>query len=137
MPKESPSWESSNIDHLVTMPTGESLFSQVTHQSDGSFMTNCSDKETLLKLDSEFLGKSIGDENENTLSKIRQLPAKTLIAAAKAIYNGCYFDSVVDGMSVMEPIVNTIKFGKMHRVDLLIGFNDDWILMTTLTLKAS
>ena len=120
-----------NIGHLLTMPTGEGLFSRVIHQSGGSFMTNRSDKETLLKLGSEFLGKSIGDENGNTLSKIRQLPAETLIAAAKDVYSGYYFDPVVDGMSVMEPIFNTIKAGKMHRVDLLIGSNDDDWLMDT------
>ena len=120
-----------NIDHLITMPSGKGLFSRVIHQSGGSFMTNRSDKETLLKLGSEFLGKSIGDENGNTLSKIRQLPAETLIAAAKDVYSGYYFDPVVDGMSVMEPIFNTIKAGKMHRVDLLIGSNDDeWLMYT-------
>jgi para-nitrobenzyl esterase len=120
-----------NIGHLVTMPAGEGLFSRAIHQSGGSFMTNRSDKETLLKLGSEFLGKSIGDENGNILSKIRQLPAETLIAAAKDVYSGYYFDPVVDGMSVMEPIMDTINVGKMHGVDLLIGSNnDDWLMDT-------
>ena len=120
-----------NIDYLMVMPSSKGLFSKVIHQSGGSSLTNRSVREAHLQLGEAFADFTVGDEVSTPISEMRKLSADTILSAANEIYQNHYFDPVVDGMSVMEPIMNTISVGKMHGVDLLIGSNDDeWLMYT-------
>jgi para-nitrobenzyl esterase len=120
-----------NIDHLMTMPSGKGLFSQAIHQSGGSSLTNRSIRKAHLQLGEAFANFTLGDDANQPVEGMRQLSADAILSAANEIYQNHYFDPVVDGMSVMEPIMNTISVGKMHGVDLLIGSNDDeWLMYT-------
>ena len=120
-----------NIDHLITMPSGKGLFSQAIHQSGGSSLTNRGIRKAHLKLGEAFANFTLGDDANQPVEGMRQLSADTILSAANEVYQNHYFDPVVDGMSVMEPIMNTVNVGKMHGVDLLIGSNDDeWLMYT-------
>ena len=120
-----------NIDHLMTMPSSKGLFSRAIHQSGGSSLTNRSIRKAHLQLGEAFANFTLGDDANKPLEGMRQLSADAILSAANEIYQNHYFDPVVDGMSVMEPIMSTIKAGEMHVVDLLIGSNDDeWLMYT-------
>ena len=120
-----------NIDHLMTMPSSKGLFSRAIHQSGGSSLTNRSIRKAHLQLGEAFANFTLGDDANQPLEGMRQLSADAILSAANEIYQNHYFDPVVDGMSVMEPIMSTIKAGEMHVVDLLIGSNDDeWLMYT-------
>ena len=120
-----------NIDHLMTMPSSKGLFSRAIHQSGGSSLTNRSIRKAHLQLGEAFAEFTLGDGVSKPIAAMRQLSADTILSAANEVYQNHYFDPVVDGMSVMEPIMSTIKAGEMHVVDLLIGSNDDeWLMYT-------
>ncbi len=120
-----------NIDHLMTMPSSKGLFSRAIHQSGGSLLTNRSVRKAHLQLGEAFADFTVGDEVSTPIAEMRKLSADTILSAANEIYQNHYFDPVVDGISVIEPIMSTIKAGEMHAVDLLIGSNDDeWLMYT-------
>lgn len=120
-----------NIDYLMVMPSSKGLFSRVIHQSGGSSLTNRSVREAHLALGHVFAQQTVGDDVDDPIRAMRQLPADTILEAADTVFKNHYFDAVVDGHSVRESIMDTLRDGKIHAVDLLIGSNDDeWLMYT-------
>ncbi|MCS5594887.1 MAG: carboxylesterase family protein [Porticoccaceae bacterium] len=120
-----------NIDYLMVMPSSKGLFSKVIHQSGGSSLTNRSVREAHLALGHVFAQQTVGDDVDDPIRAMRQLSADTILQAADTVFKNHYFDAVVDGHSVRESIMDTLRDGKMHAVDLLIGSNDDeWLMYT-------
>jgi para-nitrobenzyl esterase len=120
-----------NIDYLMVMPSSKGLFSRVIHQSGGSSLTNRSVREAHLALGHVFAQQTVGDDVDDPIRAMRQLPADTILEAADTVFKNHYFDAVVDGHSVRESIMDDLRDGKIHAVDLLIGSNDDEWLMDT------
>ena len=120
-----------NIDYLMVMPSSKGLFSKVIHQSGGSSLTNRSVREAHLALGHVFAQQTVGDDVDDPIRAMRRLPADTILQAADTVFKNHYFDAVVDGHSVRESIMDTLRDGKIHSVDLLIGSNDDeWLMYT-------
>ena len=120
-----------NIDYLMVMPSSKGLFSKVIHQSGGSSLTNRSVREAHLALGHVFAQQTVGDDVDDPIRAMRRLPADTILEAADTVFKNHYFDAVVDGHSVRESIMDTLRDGKIHAVDLLIGSNDDeWLMYT-------
>ena len=120
-----------NIDYLMVMPSSKGLFSRVIHQSGGSSLTNRSVREAHLALGHVFAQQTVGDDVDDPIRAMRRLPADTILQAADTVFKNHYFDAVVDGHSVRESIMDTLRDGKIHSVDLLIGSNDDeWLMYT-------
>ena len=120
-----------NIDYLMVMPSSKGLFSRVIHQSGGSSLTNRSVREAHLALGHVFAQQTVGDDVDDPIRAMRQLPADTILEAADTVFKNHYFDAVVDGHSVRESIMDDLRDGKIHAVDLLIGSNDDeWLMYT-------
>jgi para-nitrobenzyl esterase len=113
----------------MVMPSSKGLFSKVIHQSGGSSLTNRSVREAHLALGHVFAQQTVGDDVDDPIRAMRQLSADTILQAVDTVFKNHYFDAVVDGHSVMESIMDSLRTGKMHAVDLLIGSNDDEWLM--------
>ena len=118
-----------NIGQLLTMSESNGLFSRIIHQSGGSFMTERTKRETMLKVGQEFASRAVGSEDDDVLFSMRQISPDKLVALANEVFKNYYFDPVIDGLSVSKSIVDVILSGEMHPVDVLIGTNDDEWLM--------
>ena len=118
-----------NIDYLMAIPSSEGLFSRAIHQSSGSAIFNLSTKEDHSTLGVELEKTLLVDQTENISDRLIKLPADRILTAAEQVYEGHYFDNAVDGKSVFEPLMETIKNKKLHTVELLIGSNQHESLM--------
>jgi para-nitrobenzyl esterase len=120
-----------NIDYLMTSPASKGLFSRVIHQSGGSSLTNRGTPAVHLKVGTSFAHQAVGSNINDPIDALRKLSAEEILTTATQVFKDHYFDPVVDGHSVLEPIMETIKADKMHSVDLLIGSNnDEWLMYT-------
>jgi len=120
-----------NIDYLMTSPASKALFSRVIHQSGGSSLTNRGIRAVHLKIGTSFAHQAAGLNTNDPIAALRKLSAEDILITANRVFKDHYFDPVVDGYSVVEPIMDTVKDGKIHSVDLLIGSNnDEWLMYT-------
>ena len=72
-----------NIDYLMVMPSSKGLFSKVIHQSGGSSLTNRSVREAHLALGHVFAQQTVGDDVDDPIRAMRQLPADTILAGRR------------------------------------------------------
>jgi para-nitrobenzyl esterase len=109
----------------MVAPQARGLFRRAIVQSAGWALQGApakADQEGLaLALQSALLGDGGGIE------ALRALPAATVFEAAQEVYAGHFFDPVIDGESLLEPVVDSVLAGRFTPVDLLIGSNaDEW-----------
>ena len=129
-----------NIIHLLVSPLAEGLFRRAAVQSAGWALQGAprkADQEALgLELQAELLAAHQADGegapreapiDADALAAMRRLPAATVFDAAQEVYADHFFDPVIDGRSVLEPVADSVAAGRFSPVDLLIGSNaDEW-----------
>jgi para-nitrobenzyl esterase len=72
---------------------------------------------------------SLDIQGELTAERIREIPAKDLLAAAEMELAGHYFDAVIDGMTMTERPIESLNRADMAGIDVLIGTNaDEWYM---------
>ena len=119
-----------NINFLMASPLSKGLFQRVIHQSGGSSISYPSDISIELDLGKKFeelLTK--GNTFQDLKEYLKGLSSIEIMNAASEIYNGHYFDPIVDGKVLIMPLNESIYSGNFHPVDLMIGSNrDEWSL---------
>ncbi len=118
----------SNIAHLMVAPKAKGLFQRVIHQSAGWAISGRVSREQqlakALELQRELAGSTAG-----TLDGLRNVPADQLLAAADRVFEDSFFDPVVDGVTLTEPLAASLAQGNFPPLDLLIGTNaDEWLM---------
>lgn len=114
-----------NIIHLMVAPQAEGLFQRAIVQSAGWALQGARRKagEEALALD---LQKALLGDGGN-LEALRAVPGEELFAAARTAYASHFFDPVIDGHSLLEPVAEAVAGGRFAPVDLVIGSNaDEW-----------
>ena len=114
-----------NIVHLMALPDARGLFQRAVVQSAGWALRDTPGKASHdpdgLALQDAVLGPG------GSLQALREAPASAVFAAARSIYASRGFDPVVDGVSLAQPVIDTVHEGGLASVDLLIGSNrDEW-----------
>ena len=116
-----------NIEYLMASPIAKGLFQRVAHQSGGSVMHDRTSKDVHEALGSTLAGRVLGVDDNGGIKALRKASSKQIINAAHEVYANHYFDPVVDGHSVIEPLSQSIESSTFAEVDLLIGANaDEW-----------
>lgn len=109
----------SNIAYLMASPLAKGLFQRAIHQSGGWAMYG-----TDSKADAEsFALKLAAQANAGNLSELRQLDAEGLQILSEQVYAGHFFDPVVDGQSIVKPLIDSVHAGELANIDLMIGSN--------------
>ncbi len=117
----------SNIDFLLASPLASGLFKRVIHQSAGWAVMGRTSRETHLLRGIELQQRLLG--TNGSIEQLRKIPADDLLLAAATIYQGQFFDPVVDGQSLTMPVKDALHERLFPRVDLLIGSNaDEWLM---------
>ena len=115
-----------NIDYLMASPLAQGLFQKVVHQSGGSVLHDRTSKQSYQSL-GEQLAAQVLQRKDGSIADLRRVSAEAVLSGASEVYADHYFDPVVDGHSVIEPLSSSIAAGHLAKVDLLIGANaDEW-----------
>ena len=115
-----------SISHLLVSPKSKGLFQKAIHQSGGSSLSYPTDKnyETALAIKfTDFLEKKF--KMDNSIENFKKLSSKEILDASEIVYKDHYYNYIDDGITINEPIINTVKNGKIHNIDLIIGSNND------------
>ena len=117
----------SNIAHLLVSPAAAGLFRRVIHQSAGwAVMGRTTHEENLLR--GVELQKRLF-ANGGSIEQMRKVPAGDLLQIAETVYEGHFFDPVVDGQSLSYSVNEALLAQRFPPVDLLIGSNaDEWLM---------
>jgi len=117
----------SNIAYLLVSPAASGLFRRVIHQSAGwAVMGRTTREEHLLR--GVELQKRLFD-NGGSIEQMRKVPAGDLLRIAETVYEGHFFDPVVDGQSLVSSVNEGLLAQRFPPVDLLIGSNaDEWLM---------
>ncbi len=117
----------SNIAHLMVAPRAKGLFQRVIHQSAGWAMSDRVSRESQLAMGLALQRELTG--TAGTLDDLRKVPAGQLLAAANRVFEDTFFDPVVDGVTLIEPVAASLARGNVPPLDLLIGTNaDEWLM---------
>tara|TARA_R100000005_G_C5003821_1_gene212516 strand:+ start:8703 stop:10265 length:1563 start_codon:yes stop_codon:yes gene_type:complete len=117
----------SNIAHLMVAPRARGLFRRVIHQSAGWAISDRVSREQQLASGLELQRELTGAAG--TLDDLRNVPAGQLLAAADRVFEDAFFDPVVDGVTLTEPVAASLALGNFPPLDLLIGTNaDEWLM---------
>ncbi len=114
-----------NIVHLLVAPPARGLFQRAIVQSAGWALQGAprkADQEALaLELQATLTG------SDGNLHQLQAQPARAVLEAAGRVYADHFFDPVIDGESLLEPVADSLAAGRFTRADLLIGSNaDEW-----------
>ena len=115
-----------SISHLLVSPKSKGLFQKAIHQSGGSSLSYPTDKnyEAALAIKfTDFLEKKF--KIDNSIENFKKLSSKEILDASEIVYKDHYYNYIDDGITINEPVINTIKNGKIHNIDLIIGSNND------------
>ena len=115
-----------SISHLLVSPKSKGLFQKAIHQSGGSSLSYPTDKnyETTLAIKfTEFLEEKF--KMDNSIENFKKLSSREILDASEIVYKDHYYNYIDDGITINEPIINTVKNGKIHNIDLIIGSNND------------
>ena len=116
-----------NIAYLLASPAARGLFHRAIMESGASVLNDRGNREEALSRGRSLataLGVSAGP---SSLEALRAIDGKRLLAAAAPVYAGHFFDPVVDGVTVTEPLPQAAAKGHLAPVPLLIGTNaDEW-----------
>jgi para-nitrobenzyl esterase len=117
----------SNIAYLLASPEASGLFRRVIHQSAGWAIIGRTTREEQLLRGKELQKLLLGDAG--SIEQMRAVPAEKLIQAAEKVYEGYFFDPVIDGRVLTSPVKETLLAQHFPAVDLLIGSNaDEWLM---------
>ena len=116
-----------NIAYLLASPAARGLFHRAIMQSGASVLNDRGSREEALARGTS-LAAALGQTGRTpSLDALRAVDGKSLLAAAATVYAGHYFDPVVDGVTVTEPLPQSVQKGQLAPVPLLIGTNaDEW-----------
>lgn len=118
-----------NIEYLLTSSLSQGIFTKAIHQSGGSSLNQRSSKYKNLERSASLTRVLIGEVKINQIEKLRQITPEEILFATESIYEGHYFEPVIDGHSVKESIIESLKKNTSYAVDLLIGHNnDEWLM---------
>ncbi len=112
------------VNYLTASPLAKGLFQKAIAQSGGRFLTNRNRGNMSLKM-AENLGEQFAKNlGANSLQKLRNL-------SAKEIQNGQNPMNlpILDGYALSQTIYNTYAEGKQHDIPMLLGWNDNDIVM--------
>lgn len=115
-----------SINHLLVSPKSKGLFQKAIHQSGGSTLSYPTDKtyETTLAIRfAEFLEEKF--KIDNSIESFKGLSSRDILDASEIVYKDHYYNYIDDGITINEPVIDTIKNGKIHNIDLIIGSNND------------
>jgi para-nitrobenzyl esterase len=118
-----------SINFLIASPLAQGLFQRALHQSGGSAVDRETDPAAARHLGNRLIQLLTGLSGQAALNTAKQLPAEQVLAAAEALYEGFYFDPLIDGTSVVRPPRESLDSGRVASIDLLIGTNRDERLM--------
>ena len=114
-----------NIEYLMASPMAQGLFQRVVHQSGGSPMHDNTTKQV-----NDYLGQNLAEAvgvPSKGVGELRSVTAEKILLGSKDVYGDHYFDPVIDGLSVVEPLSQSLRRGGIAKIDLLIGANaDEW-----------
>ena len=118
-----------SINFLIASPLAQGLFQRAIHQSGGSAVDRETDPGPARQLGVRLVQQLTGLRGDTALEAAKQLPPERVLAAAEPLYNGFYFDPLIDGTSVVVPPRASLDSGRLAPVDLLIGTNrDEWLM---------
>ncbi len=126
-----------NIVHLMALPETRGLFQRAVVQSAGWAL-----RDTPRKTDQEAAGLALQEAllgPGGDLDALRGAAAGAVVGAARSSHAARGSEPVVDGPSLVEPVIDTVNEGRLAPVDLMIGSNrDEWrmYLPESLTLDA-
>jgi para-nitrobenzyl esterase len=111
-------------DWVVAEMAEDRLYRRSIAQSPASSLHN---RRTLA--DEQVTGRrlidSLGIDGNLTAQRIREIPAKDLLAAAEKELAGHYFEAVIDGLTMRTQPIELLNRADVAKVDILIGTNAD------------
>ena len=116
-----------NIAYLLASPAAHGLFHRAIMQSGASVLNDRGNADEALAR-GKALAAALGETGRPpSLDTLRAIDGKRVLEAATSVYAGHYFDPVVDGVTVTEPLSRSVATGHLAPVPLLIGTNaDEW-----------
>lgn len=118
-----------NIAYLMASPMAMGLFHKVVFESAGWAMGGTTAKTEYDVYGVELATKLSADNSSAGISDLRALPADQVLEAAYEVYQDHFFDPVVDGHSITEPVFETASQGRLAKVNLVLGANANESLM--------
>lgn len=116
-----------NIAYLLVSPAARGLFHRAIMQSGASVLNDRGSREEALARGTSLAAALGQSAAMPSLDALRAVDGRRLLDAATTAYAGHYFDPVVDGVTVMEPLQQSVDKGQLAPVPLLIGTNaDEW-----------
>ena len=117
----------SNISFLLASPLASGLFRRVIHQSAGWAVMGRTSREDQVLRGVELQQRLLGPAA--SIDTLRKVPAADVMQAANTVYEGHFFDPVVDGQSLTMPVKAALGEQRFPTIDLLIGSNaDEWLM---------
>jgi len=116
-----------NIAYLLASPAAHGLFHRAIMQSGASVLSDRGNADEALAR-GKALAAALGETGRPpSLDTLRAIDGKRVLETATSVYAGHYFDPVVDGVTVTEPLSRSVATGHLAPVPLLIGTNaDEW-----------
>jgi para-nitrobenzyl esterase len=72
---------------------------------------------------------SLDLEGPLSANRLREIPSHDLLAAMETQLQGVYFDTVIDGLTMIEAPIDALNDAQTMQVDVLIGTNaDEWYM---------
>ncbi|MBT8115931.1 MAG: carboxylesterase family protein [Arenicella sp.] len=119
----------SDIAYLLASPLAKGLFQRVVHQSAGWAMRRTQSKADADQLGKQLAAKLLVDSREKGISSLRKQPAANVLSTSEQVYQGHFYDPVIDGHSVTKSVSRAAEDQTLAPVDLLIGTNANEALM--------
>ena len=114
-----------NILHLLSSPIAKNRFQRAIVQSAGWAVSGRTNRFKQLQLASELTEEL--SPSVKGLSGLRAISAEEILKASEEVFANHFFDVVVDGTTLVEPTGQSMRYGRLGPVDLLIGSNlDEW-----------
>ena len=116
-----------DIAYLLASPAARGLFQRAIMQSGASVLSDRGGREES-RSRGLALAAALGVKGKPpSLDTLRAIDGHRILEAADTAYAGHYFDPVVDGDTLTEPLSHAVAAGRLARVPLLIGTNaDEW-----------
>jgi para-nitrobenzyl esterase len=112
----------SNIAYLMAAPPASDLFARAIHQSGGWAMYRTQAKKAMETLGVE-LTDAVAHGQNASIEVARSASSEQVLATAEVIFDGHFFDPVIDGDTVTKPLQRAASLGELADVDLMIGTN--------------
>ena len=118
-----------SIEYLMVSPLSKNTFSKAIHQSGGVPLIYPTLKADAQNQAIKFEKYFFNEYTDNVLTELKKIDSNEILKAVEEVYSEEFFDFVVDGITIIEPLMESFKKGNIHSVDLIIGANnDEWSL---------